>query len=335
LAIDAQALPLRGARVAVEAAMSLSGPGGHLDDEEAMLDHLAPVLADVAQPFISGLRDGAYNGHLEAATAVRLVSLLRFATGVLPIEVYELETGKVGAPGVLVADLVDSLSRAIDELTRPVDAIKHQAKTVTVGISRSEDALLALPLVKEALAAGAAPDSLGYRALRTLAGLDPAVEEVLGFTRYRIDWPNAGGIASPGAPATITVVDQGGVARDLPSRTRSDPRLRGTKHRAAEEREVTVARGRMDGRTVVLAPEVKRNQVIGMTLLHVRFHRFLSAPLARQVLSSYRNRYAALSDAVTETEPTFDDRHLESTPIVELLTEPVYVLADRWRRSDS
>ncbi len=143
----------------------------------------------MTQPFLQGLREGSYNGNLEAATAVRLVSLLRYATGVLPLEGYELESGKIGVPSALVADLLDALNAGIDELTRPVDAIKHQAKTVTVGISRSEDALFGVPLVKATLAAGAAPDTLGYRALRTLGALDEAVAEVAGFTRYRIDWP--------------------------------------------------------------------------------------------------------------------------------------------------
>ena len=65
-----------------------------------------------------------------------------------PLEGYELESGKIGAPSALIDDLLDALNSGIDELTRPVDAIKHQAKTVTVGISRSEDALFGVPLVK-------------------------------------------------------------------------------------------------------------------------------------------------------------------------------------------
>ena len=76
----------------------------------------------------------------------------------------------------MVEDLTAALTAGIEELTRPVDAIKHQAKTVTVGISRSDEELLHVPLVREVLAAGAARDRLGYRALRTLVGLDPAVE---------------------------------------------------------------------------------------------------------------------------------------------------------------
>jgi glucosamine--fructose-6-phosphate aminotransferase (isomerizing) len=129
----------------------------------------------------------------------------------------------------------------------------------------------------------------------------------------------------------VTVVDQGGAAASLPSRTRNEPRLRGSKHRAADEREVTVVRGASDGRTVVLVPEVKGSQVTGMTLLHVRFKQTLDSAAAKRVLSGYRTRYSALSDAVTETEPVFDDTRLGEVPIVDLLTEPVYALATRWR----
>jgi glucosamine--fructose-6-phosphate aminotransferase (isomerizing) len=335
LSIDAQARPLRQARAAVEAAVSaaargtqLDGDGGTQLDGDRLLAELRPALTSAAAPFFGGLRSGAYNGHLEAGTAVQLASLLRYASGALPVEGYELEYGKVGTPGAIVSDLVEALTAGIDELTRPVDAIKHQAKTVTVGISRSEDALLKVALVTAVLSAGTSQDRLSYRALRTLAELDPAVAAVLGFTRYRIE----GGI---GDGALISVIDRGGISAQLSSRTEQDPRLRGTKHRAAEEREVTVAKGRSDGRTVILVPETKDAEVTGMTLLQVEFRPLLLPALARQVLSGYRNRYAALADAVTETEPVFDDELLGSVALVDLLTEPVYVLADRWRHAAS
>jgi len=76
----------------------------------------------------------------------------------------------------VIEDLSTALTKAIEELTRPIDAIKHQAKTVTVGISRSDETLLRVPLVQEVLATGAARDRLTYRALRTLVALDPAVD---------------------------------------------------------------------------------------------------------------------------------------------------------------
>ncbi len=48
------------------------------------------------------------------------------------------------------------------------------------------------------------------------------------------------------------------------------------------------------------------------------------------MLQGYQGRYGALRDAVTETAPTFDDARLATVDLVDLLTEPVYVLADRW-----
>ena len=134
---------------------------------------------------------------------------------------------------------------AIDQLTRPVDAIKHQAKTVTVGISRADEELLTVPLVRALLEAGASRDRFGYRDLRALAALDPAVQKVLGSTRYRID-----GEISAAAAATIQVIDQRGTAQRLKSRTSANPTLKGTKHLVAMERQAMVAKGRSDGRTV-------------------------------------------------------------------------------------
>lgn len=324
LAVDAQARPLREARQAIEEAVSRP----ERPDAEALLAELRPTFEPIAARFGDGLRAGAYNGHLEAGTAVRLSSVFRYATGIAPLDAYQVEYGRVGTPSVVIEDLTGALTGAIEELTRPVDAIKHQAKTVTVGISRSDEGLLDVPLVAAALAAGAGRDRLSYKALRTLAGLDHAVAEVVGYTRYRIDGTIEAG------DATIVVVDRGGIARDLPLRTERNPLLRGTKHRVATEREVTVAVGRSDGRTLVLIPEVKGNQPTGITLLHARFADHLPPGRMRSVLEAYRGRYAALKDAVTETEPTFRDDLLGALTPIDLLTTPVNVLADQWRSLD-
>jgi glucosamine--fructose-6-phosphate aminotransferase (isomerizing) len=357
LAIDGLARPLRAGRAAIEAliadggatallagattgtatsggwAASPGSPGGSSDDTlvlrhdgESMLRRLAPDLEPVARRYFDGLRVGGYDGQLEASTAVRLAALLRYVLGVLPLDAYQIDQGKVGTPAVVIDDLTAALTQAIEELTRPVDAIKHQAKTVTVGISRSDETLLEVPLVREVILTGAHRDQLTYRTLRTLADVSPAVAEVVGFTRYQID-----GRVGVEGDATATVVDRGGIALDLPSRTDRSPELRGTKHRVASEREVLVARGRSDGRPIVIVPEVKDGHATGITLLHVRFADRLPEPTARGVLQGYRNRYAVLRDAVQETEPTFREDLLATIPVDVLLTEPINQLADRWR----
>ncbi len=329
-AIDAQARPLRQARASVEEAVA-DVPAGDglvgLNGLNGLFDRLAGRIRVPACEFFRGLRAGEYNGHLEASTAVRLSSLLQYAAGVLPLEAYEVEFGRTASPGAVLQDLSDALSRGIDELSRPIDAIKHQAKTVTVGISRSQDALLRTSFVQAVLAAAPILDRLSYRALRTLAALDPAVAEVSGYTRYRVD-------GDVGGKATIHVVDQGGSAVGIPSRTDTDPTLRGTKRGALDTREVTVAVGLRDGRTVVLVPETKGRQSVGLTLLHVRLHDSLPADVARQVLAGYRvKRFEALVNAVTETEPELDEDLLGEISVVDLLVAPVLDLAESWRRA--
>jgi glucosamine--fructose-6-phosphate aminotransferase (isomerizing) len=321
LAIDAQARPLREIRTAIQE-LALEGL-----DAETLLSRLGARIEAPAVAFINAVADGALDGVARAGQVMQLSMLLRCATGDLPFDAYELEHGLGSGPGAFLDDLVAALTLVIDDLTRPIDAVKHQAKTVTVGISRSEDELFEVPLVKRVLGVGLRPEDLGYRALRNLAALDPAIAEVIGFTRYAV----SGDVS--GQAATIHVVDRGGVAANLRSRTESDPTLRGTKRAALEKGEVEVTIGRSDGRSVVLVPERKGDTASGLTLLHVQFAERLSARSARDVLVGYRAaRYEALVAAVTETEAKFDDAVLGTLSMPQLLVEPVLSLAERWRQ---
>ena len=177
--------------------------------------------------------------------------------------------------------------------------------------------------MKAALRAGASRDRLSYRGLRALSALDASVAETTGWTRYQIEGDVAG-------EATVHVVDRGGIASGIASRTENNPTLRGGKHRSAFEKEIMVGRG-SDGRTVIYIPEVKDNQTTGLVLLHCRFHDRLPTPIIRAVLQGYRGRYGALKDAVTESHPSFRDDILSSIDVIELLTQPVYVLAEHWQ----
>jgi len=320
LAIDELARPLRMMRGAVEETFKDSTP-------KQVLEALAPRLQPHWITFRKDLMLGRYDGTLESSTASRLTSLCNYALKLMPLDVFAVEFGEPGAPGVVVDRLTEELTKAIDELTRPVDAIKHQAKTVTVGISRTDEALLTASFVREALAAGAVRDHVGYRDLRALASLDPAVVEVLGSTRYSVEMAD-----SEDGKDTAQVIDRRGVAEQMSSRTDSNPVLRGTKHLVATERLLMVAKGRSDDRTVVIIPEVHNNVTVGLTLLHVRFQDHLDAQALRSVLGGYRNRYQALADAVTETEPSFDEELMATMPVVDLLCDPIYSLADRWRQ---
>ncbi len=319
LAIDALARPLREAREVIEHAVERGGVGSEL---------VHKVRAEIVQPagrFFDALTTGNYDGNLEASTAVRVVTMLRDVMAADPLQAYQFDSGKIGSPEALLDDLTSALTRSIDELTRPVDAIKHQAKTVTVGISRSDEGLLDRALVQFVLNAGVARDRLSYRTLKVIADLDAAVASIAGFTRYRIE----GDVAANSA--TVSIVDRGGISRQLESRVERNSSLSGTKNRVASEQEVLVARGRRDARTVIFVPETKGSVTTGITLLHVLFHDRLAAATMRNVLQGYDDRYRRLVDWVTETEGTFREDRLADIAVADLLILPISEMADHWR----
>ena len=133
LAIDAQARPMREARSAIEQAAAhpqmvvkrRSCRSSPRSNEQRLRS--STCSAPVSSTAIWSV-DGE-QGRIASAVAL----------GSSPLEAYQIEYGKVGTPAVVLNDLAAALTLGIEELTRPIDAIKHQAKTVTVGISRSDE----------------------------------------------------------------------------------------------------------------------------------------------------------------------------------------------------
>ena len=228
----------------------------------------------VATSFFDGLRSGAYNGNLEAV-APRSGSPRCCATASAWCRSTRTRSSTAGSArrASLIEDLTVALTgghrgahpaRSTRSSTRP-----RRSPSASPGPTR---ALLQVGLVREALDAGAARDRLSYRSLRALAGLDPAVADVVGYTRYVVE----GDVADPRGHDHRRSTGAASPATSR-SRTERNPILRGTKHRVATEREVTAAVGRSDGRTLIIVPEIKGNQCTGLTLLHVRFHDRLPA----------------------------------------------------------
>ena len=251
--------------------------------------------------------------------------------GIAPLEAYQVEYGRVGTPSVVIEDLTAALTAAIEELTRPVDAIKHQAKTVTVGISRSDESLLRSPLV-----AGGARRRRRPRPAQ-LQGAAHAGRPRPGGRRGRRlhPLPHRGRRRATARPRSRSSTGAASPAtcRCAPS---ENPLLRGTKHRVATEREVTVAVGPQ--RRPHARASCPRSRATRAPASRCCTCRFADRPAAADACARCSRATAAATprckDAVTETEPTFRDDLLGELPLVELLTAPVNVLADRWRSTD-
>ncbi|MDE2978945.1 MAG: SIS domain-containing protein [Acidobacteriota bacterium] len=314
LAIDDLARPLRAIRTAVDdvAAAGTARPAVRLRE-------VAGAEIDAAG---EGLAGGRYDGNLHVGRAVRLAAALD-----------GLGRAGDGGEASLLAVLRDALGPAIDDLTRHIDTIKHQAKTVTVGISRHDQTLGRMSLAAALIEAGAPEEAISSEDRRTMSALDPFVDQVLGYVRYRL-WAGGDG-PPPGDGATIRVLRAGGLCRDLQSRTVRQPLLQGTKYAVAVEGRLMAARGRTDGRVFIGVPEFSDGAVSALNLIHVRFRERAPAPELRRLLSDYRERYDGLRDQVLRNAPDFDDGLLAELPVEDLLIDPVAQLAERWQSTPS
>jgi len=207
------------------------------------------------------------------------------------------------------------LTDAIEELTRSVDSVKHQAKTVTVGTSRSGADLLDNPLAGAVLGLSVPPESLSHSALLALRGFAAVVSTVTGATRYAVQGERD--------TAHLQVLRKQGIAAGLASRADAGTGLSGTKKLVADTRSVRLVRGRADGRLVLMVPELSGRRVTGITLLHVELLPHAGARALSAALEPIGGRLAELRAAVTEQDHPFDLTALERLPTEAVLLAPV------------
>ena len=210
------------------------------------------------------------------------------------------------------------LSSAIDHLKRPVDAIKHQAKTVTVGISREEAKLpLDTPLIKALADAEVAVEHFDEATAATLAAAAPYVREVLGCTTYAVSGLSP--LGRPGPGSTLKVVRKTGCAAGMASRADAGAPLTGTKRMVVSAPRVTFGRGVSDGRCLVIAPLFEAGRVSGLGLLHVAFRDDLD-PRERAQALRLAGRFEDVRALVTEQGRRWQNTLLMSLAVEDLLT---------------
>jgi glucosamine--fructose-6-phosphate aminotransferase (isomerizing) len=264
--------------------------------------------------------------------STRIVRALRFGLAQLPWT--ELRAGSTPPSIAEVLDHVQlELYHAIDALRRPIDAIKHQAKTVTVGISREAHAIRppAGVLIRAAIACGVSELAISDAEAAAFASLEPVVDACLGVVHYRLE--NLSPLGAPTEESQIVVTAKTGVAEGLTSRADSGAPLRGTKRGIVRVPRLWVGHGQRDGRSLVLCPLYAEGRVAGLSLFHVQFKSDCDTKTRVSALRAV-GRYEDLKCAITEWDTAWDDALLDSIPIETLLTAPVERLAEGIQGSD-
>jgi glutamine---fructose-6-phosphate transaminase (isomerizing) len=326
LAIDEDAFFLRQFRDRLSAAV-VEQRKGNISFYEGMADRqFRRLLREFTTAFNQRRNAGGFS-FVGVKTMADLVLLLKYVAGKLPLEDYWRDFRGAGEQFSPV-DLLDvTLGHAVDELSRPVDAIRHQAKTVTVGTSRKETPLAGV-LFDLLWQMGFAAKDLASRNIAAIGRIQPALVRINGVTLYVIGNLDAEGM--PQDSSTIAITKRTGVSERIRSRTESSPLLMGTKKTIARTGSLYVGQGKADGAPLVIVPLLGEAGGVGSLLLcHVDFREDLPLAEKKSILGERCND---IRNLVNEYNLPWNDRYLAEIPLLSLLGEPVEVIVGQIRQ---
>jgi len=281
------------------------------------------IINEFYMQFNARRLNGAF-GVMGAKTIADLPLLLKYVVGKLPLQDMRQEFKSEGN-FISPFDLLDvTLGTAIDELTRPIDAIRHQAKTVTVGTSRKEKKLEGIIYnLLELL--NFSVKNLSYRNIMTINRIQPAVATVQGYTVYDVIGLDEQG--NPMENSTIAVKAKGGAARDMKSRADQPAMLMGTKKMIVSSGHAYVGRGKSDGVPLVIIPLLSENNTVSnLLLIHILYNEAL--PL-REKIKVLGYRYQDIRNLVNEYNLPWHDECLEPISLESLFSEQVEMIAEQ------
>ncbi len=285
---------------------------------------LRRLAVDFSEQFQRRRQEGAFS-QTGVGTIADLTLLLKYTAGKLPLDDFRHDF-----PGMEPAspiDLLDvTLGHAVDELSRPIDAIRHQAKTVTVGTSRKETPPFGIifDLLSELAFSASALLSTNLQAVNRIQG---ALTAINGYTLYAIDHLDAEG--KPGEDTTIMIVKRGGISLGMQSRAEKPGLLKGTKKGITASGRIYVGQGKSDGAPIAIIPLLAGDdRVRHLLLVHVTFNEGLSMRERKGILGE---RVNDIRDLIQEYNLPWLDRYLGEIPLGILLGEPVEVIAGEIR----
>ncbi len=217
----------------------------------------------------------------------------------------------------MIQVLFNRLAEAIGLLARPVDAIKHQAKTVTVGTSRISERLEGI--LFEALAAvNFSIAQLTPANVVVLKNIQAIISEIEGSVLYRISGLNL--LGEPEEGSIIEVLSKRGKTSSIPSRVETDTRLKGSKRIIVRQGNVYVGKGRKDDRSIAVIPLLssspsRPNSIEHLLLLHIAFRKDVPLDVKIRALGG---KYEHIQNIVQENSIIWEDSLLELVDIDEL-----------------
>jgi len=230
---------------------------------------------------------------------------------------FEFDFGLKGTAPNMLSTFSECIGNAINGMARPIDAIKHQAKTVTVGTSRISEKLEGL-LFDELSKRNFSVSQLINRNIIVLKNLQGVISHIEGSTLYRIGDLNL--LGEPTNGTTIEVLEKNGSLKSIPSRVEKDTKLKGTKRIIVRQQNVYIGKGRKDDRSILVIPIISDspempNMIEYLLLLNIVFKE--EVPIAAKI-KALGGKYEHIKNIVQENSIAWDDNYLESVEMQEL-----------------
>lgn len=281
------------------------------------------LVGEFSSAFRSRKSKGFFSS-MSVDVASDITLLLKYVTGKLPLEDFweEFKEKRTSSSPLDMLDLC--LGHTIDELSRPIDAIRHQAKTVTVGTSRKGEMLEGI-LFDLLSKLGFSLENLTSKDGTAARRLQKAITGIKGHTLYAIENLDIEG--KPGEDTTISISGRGGVSLEMKSRFEKPGPLSGTKKTIISMGDIYAGLGKSDKEPIIIMPLLSKAHIIGYILLvHVKFKEDLTASEKKEVLGEKFNK---INNLVNEYNLQWNDKCLEGLSIEFLLGEGVDVIVGK------
>ncbi len=285
---------------------------GH-DVYEVLLEKkFRETIARFYNDFSKKRRQGGFPAAMGLDNVANLTLLLKYLSGRLPVSDFEIDFETKGTPSNMLHTFFDTMGQAINTLARPIDAIKHQAKTVTVGTSRIREKFEGL--VFDELAANHIQISqVTNTNVLVIKNLQEVISRINGALLYQISGLSLLGEVT--RETKIKIVDKTGSLKDKPSRVETDPRLKGTKNIIVREGNVYIGKGRKDKKNILVIPVISSNpatpNIIEYILsLNINFKPSRDVSLLKKI-KALGGKYNRLKDWILESDNfQWDDKYL-------------------------
>jgi glucosamine--fructose-6-phosphate aminotransferase (isomerizing) len=246
-----------------------------------------------------------------------LILLLKYLSGRLPAADFELDFDQKGTARNMLDTLFRFMGESINAMARPVDAIKHQAKTVTVGTSRISEKVEGI-LFDALNEYGVNISQVTNSNIVVLKNLQGIVGQINGAIFYTIDGVNL--LGEPTDETTIQIVKKTGELAPIPSRVETDFRLKGTKRIIVRQGNVYIGKGRKDNRSILVIPVIstspeKPNIIENLLLLNIGFKAEATLEIKAKALGG---KYEHIKNIVQENNISWKDLYLDLVPMEDL-----------------